>query len=104
MIQVVYRAGPRKGESVITCLTRQSAQEYIAEQHPAIRERLGILETRNGEKKEAGPVDQNPNRVHRAGPAVNAGTRSDASECKAKGMAQSAEREESDAMRSAPGA
>ena len=54
MIQVVYRAGPRKGESVVTCLTRQSAQEYIAEQHPAIRGHLGILETRNGEKKEAG--------------------------------------------------
>ena len=54
MIQVVYKSGPHKGTSVLTALTRQSAQEYVDEQAPSIRKHLGILETRNGEKKEAG--------------------------------------------------
>ena len=51
VIQVVYRAGPRKGESVITCLSRQSAQEYIDRQQSGIWKHLGILETRNGGNK-----------------------------------------------------
>ena len=54
MIQFVYKSGPHKGESVLTAMTRQSAQEYVDEQAPSILKHLGILETRNGEKKEAG--------------------------------------------------
>ena len=51
MIQVVYKSGPFKGTSVLTASSRQSAQEYVDQQVPGIREHLDILETRNGKKE-----------------------------------------------------
>ena len=58
MIRIIFTSGPHKGTSVLTALTRQSAQEYIDEQASSIRGHLGILETReqkaNGQKRETG--------------------------------------------------
>jgi len=54
MIQILFKSGRFKGSTVATVLSRQSGQEYIDRQPRGIKEHLGILETRNREKKEAG--------------------------------------------------
>jgi len=54
MLKILYVSGPRKGDSVLTVLSWESGKEYIERQRPGVREHLGILETRNGAKKEAG--------------------------------------------------
>jgi len=54
MIQIIFKSGRFKGSTVVTVSSRQSGQEYIDRQPRGIKEHLGILETRNGTKEEAG--------------------------------------------------
>jgi len=52
MLKVIYTSGPWKGNSVLTVPSRESGREYIDRQPRGIKEDLGILETRNGDKQE----------------------------------------------------